>query len=236
MALNSLFALDPTKYGLRTGAGSFRRVGEAKRQLTAAELLEGLSAPEAPTNVPTVTPLSDAAKNAVEGFSGYRSSTAQNIRNIFGAGEVPSITNSLLDPGYAERLRTSARIDKTYRDRYNQAADIASNFYSYYQNQIKAPTDTYNAQVRAYNAVLDPYKQELADYKTAREERVKNYNASSIDPAYVDKQTSRTQGDILADTQLYSENLHNLMIDRISTQPVIDEVSSLFSRSSGGTK
>lgn len=229
MALNSLFNLDPTKFTLSKNSGAFRRVGETSRQLSLSELLAGLSAPAVPTNIPEVTPLSDTTKADAEGFTSLRQSTAQNIRNILNAGDLASITNYLMDPSYSARLRASIGQGGNAA-KYTAAANAAEGFYSHYMNDIKAPINTYNQQVSAYNAVVDPYKAEYDKYAAEREARVKDYNKSMVNPDLVDKQATETTGDVLAESDLYSQNLHNLMLDRISAQPQIDEMSALFAK------
>lgn len=226
MALKSLFDLDPTRFGIKAGAGSFKRVGEIPKQLSLSELLTGLQPPTLPENIPQVTPLSDTTKQYFSGIQDLIGSTAQTVSSQMSNHPPASMLvsgNNLFDYDWPRSLRFMGEA---------AAANTVETFQTGYKAK-KAEGDVYNQQAQAYRAATDPYRAELAKYETAREERVKNYNTSALNPDLVQKRRSETTGDVLAESDLYSENLHNMMIDRISAQPVIDEMSSLFSSAKG---
>lgn len=237
MALKSLFDLDPTKYGIKPGAGAFRRVGEASRQLSLSELLQGLTAPTFPENVPTVTPLTEDQLAQVNrwptDFTGFATQYA-NMSNAAKIGMTVDQAKAALSrggTGYDYALNARKK-DWAAEDEIWQQYLITEQ-YKAAKAANEGITSGYNKQVADYNAVMDPYKTKLDEYKTEREERAKNYNTSALNPELVTKKHTETTGERLAESDLYSENLHSLMIDRISNQPMMDEVSSLFSGAKG---
>lgn len=243
MKLNSLFDLDESGFSMGRG-GTFRRIKEnSSKPLNLSDLIQGLQAPTVPTNVPTVNPLDAATKQLVANFPASRQSTASQIASILGLGfgasarDTALAYNALIDPAYSTRLfNAPSYLPNVQKQAMSTAGSIAQSFYSNYANNIKAPTDKYNAEVAAYNAVVDPYKKQVADYNAEVQRRASNVNEGLINPDRVTKQAQESTGDVLAESDLYSDDLHNMMIDRISTQPIIDKMSAMFSPQSGGSK
>jgi len=233
MSVNSLFNLDPTKYSLGKNSSTFRRVSEIPRQLSLSELLTGLQTPTVPSNIPTITPLTDEQKAQVDrwptDFTGFASAYA-NVK-IPGVSQTVDGAKKVLSSGGT----SYAYAAKAMKDDWAAKNQIWSQYliteqYKAAKAANESITSAYNNQVKAYNTVLDPYRAEVDTYNKAKDERVKNYNVTAVNPDLVTKETSQTTGDRLAESDLYSENLHNMMIDRISAQPVIDQVSSMFAK------
>ena len=251
MALNSLFNLDPTKYSLGRSSGAFSRVGETKGGLTLAELMQGLTPPTAPTNAPTVNPLDESIKTLMQSF-GPAKGALTGILNQIGTQYESNIVNNTPYQTYSHSMRVQggSLFDPYYyyvpiyvQDPAVNAARTAFDPYrSTYTSklpeyQAAAPTiDTYNQEVAAYKGVVDPYKAEVNAYNTERESRAANYNVSSLSPNLVRKERVATEGEQLGATDLYSDQLHNLMLDKVSAanyDPAQDQVSALFA---GSTK
>lgn len=238
MSLKSLFDLDSDKFDLGKNSGTFRRVREKTQQLSLSELMKGISAPVLPSNIPTVTPLSEADKARVDSFSGLAATLAQQATAARPYGQWLGDADSIrrgsaylegVAAGWykvgARKEAADARTYKSYADQY--AAEKA---------YLESMTSGYNNQVKAYNAVVDPYKTEVDKYNQERQVRAGNYNTVAINPELVTKQTQESTGDVLAESDLYSDDLHNMMIERISTQPILDKVAAMFSPQSGGSK
>lgn len=238
MALKSLFNLDPSRFSIRPGAGSFRRVADTgQKQLSLADLLGDLQTPTVPENIPKVNPVDTDA------ISGFMSTfgPAKSAREQLGAQLAAALKTSL--PVAYTRLDTNFRpstvrfADEQYlvdiQNKYDPYRSVYNTGNTQYESTYKPQIDTYNQEVSAYKDVVDPFKAELDAYNTEATRRTGEYNTALVNPNRVDKKRSETTGDVLADSDLYSENLHNMMIDRISAQPVIDEMSSLFSSAKG---
>lgn len=118
------------------------------------------------------------------------------------------------------------------QDAYNPYRSNYNSNINQYNTSIKPSIDTYNSEITAYNAAISEVKQDISEYQAEVTKRANEANTGLVNPNRVDKETSQKTGDILSDTELYSEGLHSMMIDRISAQPVIDEMSALFSKGS----
>lgn len=248
MDLKSLFNLDPTKYGVRPGAGSFKRVTElGQKPISLADLLGDLKAPTVPENIPTVNPIDTDAINSFMQTFGPAKGTYDSTWNQVSQAVDPYrrfdslVSQSLLagTPVGETRDWANYNVGTTNYRRYQTLLQGINSFSPYRStytsglgqyNTYKPQIDTYNSEVSAYKSVVDPFNAELTAYNTEAQRRAGEQNTALVNPARVDKETSQTTGDRLAESQLYSEDLHNMMIDRISAQPVMDEISSLFSR------
>ncbi len=252
MDIRSLFKLDSGKYSLSNSAGAFRRVKENTKPLSIVDLIGDLVAPKIPSKeeLPKVTPVD------VEGINSFMSAFAPS------KAAWDSIFNQLavqVDPyrRYDSTLTTALQAGKPVGDMrdwkyytygttnynrlqaFNAANQAFTPYRSTYLNGIgqynttyKPQIDTYNAEVSAYNAATADVRKEVDEYQAEVSRRASEANTGLVNPNRVDKETSQKTGDILADTELYSEGLHSMMIDRISAQPVIDEMSALFSKGS----
>jgi len=252
MDIRSLFKLDSGKYSLSNSAGAFRRVKENTKPLSIGDLIGDLVAPKIPSKeeLPKVTPVD------TEGINSFMSAFGPS------KGTLDSLVSGLMSaykmhPGYESTVRDSIVAGTPVRDArdwkyytygtsfYNanqslkQAISTFNPYRSTYSSGIgqynttyKPQIDTYNAEVSAYNAATADVRKEVDEYQAEVSRRTSEANTGLVNPNRVDKETSQKTGDILADTELYSEGLHSMMIDRISAQPVIDEMSALFSKGS----
>lgn len=248
MDLKSLFNLDPTKYGVKPGAGSFKRVTElGQKPISLADLLGDLKAPTVPENIPTVNPIDTDAINSFMQTFGPAKGALTGILQQSGGLYESNIINNTPYQKYSHSIKSLVGFNSwgnpqyyNFPVYYDAAAPYRAAFDPYrstytsnvgqYDTVYKPQIDTYNSEVSAYKAVVDPFNAELNAYNTEAQRRAGEQNAALVNPNRVDKETSQTTGDRLAESQLYSEDLHNMMIDRISAQPVMDEISSLFSR------
>ena len=246
MALKSLFDLDPTRFGIKAGAGAFKRVADiGQKQLSLADLIGDLQAPTVPTNIPKVTPIDT---NAINSFmstfvpaKSMRTSLVNQMTSNFGQFDWGSWLDQRLTgqqspydwdeyPMGSEQGRAWEALKYTVQPAYDPYRSIYNTGNPQYNNTYKPQIDTYNQEVAAYKSVVDPFKAQLDAYNTEAQRRIRDANVGLVNPSRVDKRAAETSGDILAESALYSENLHNLMIDRVSAQPQIDEMSALFSK------
>lgn len=237
MNLKSLFNLDSGKYSLSNSAGAFRRVKENTKPLSLADLIGDLIAPKIPTaeELPKVNPIDTGSVNSfMQVFGpakGARDSLGQQLAS--GTNTSLAVAQSRLDSNF--RPKVQGPLDQFLIDIQNAYNPYRSNYNSninQYNTSIKPSIDTYNSEITAYNAATSEVKQDISEYQAEVTKRANEANTGLVNPNRVDKETSQKTGDILSDTELYSEGLHSMMIDRISAQPVIDEMSALFSKGS----
>lgn len=236
--LKSLFNLDSDRFGLNPGAGAFRRVTEKSKSLSIGDLLRGLVAPTIPDNLPTVNPIDDSVVDYMKQFMPAQSTRTSLVNQLVKAGIPKASAEYRLDTNYTPpnwqnysdttALYQANRAYDPYRSTYN------SLYPQYSANQSKV--DTYNQEVTEYKNVVGDLNQEVTAFKTEAEKRFQDANTGLINPDRVNKQAQQSTGDVLAESDLYSDDLHNMMIDRISTQPIIDKMSAMFSGSGGGSK
>lgn len=277
MALNPLFNLDPTKFGLGKGSGTFRRVNQAKEgvKLDIGSLLAGISspgpftgvAPNLPTNLPEITPIDPAL------LSGYQSK--QSALESMIAQAIARRNQGVTNPGSYDQQRASALQEmqrgpayyQSILDKYGSSLSNADYVrfqrdqaatYGSYRDQLQSviptlqtETSRYNTEVGAYKAVVDPYKDDITAYKTAAEDynrRLAEYNAQKdpiINNAYSefqksakvspDKRRIASTGEELGATDLYSDELHNQMLQRIAEVTLREQAAAGTSLQPGVT-
>ena len=259
MGLKDLFNLDPTRYFLSNSAGAFRRVRENSKPLSLGDLMRDLVAPTIPTNLPTVNPIDTESVNSFMSVFGpasaARDAHAQQAVNRFGFNGYRSlingqwVTQSPIDVarGYIDarnipRNYTSYPYGSSYYNdgvfwdtlqrSYDPYRSVYSSNVAAYNTTYKPQIDTYNSEVSAYKAATADFNSDVEAYNAEASKRAAEANAGLVNPDRVTKQTQEATGDVLAESDLYSDDLHNMMIDRISTQPIIDKMSTMFS--SGG--
>lgn len=237
MNLNSLFNLDSGKYSLSNSAGAFRRVIENTKPLSLADLIGDLIAPKIPTaeELPKVNPIDTESVNSFMQVFGPASSARTSLAQQLASGTNTSlgVAQTRLDTNF--RPKVQGPLDQFLIDIQNAYDPYRSAYNSninQYNTSIKPSIDTYNSEITAYNAATSEVKQDISEYQAEVTKRANEANTGLVNPNRVDKETSQKTGDILSDTELYSEGLHSMMIDRISAQPVIDEMSALFSKGS----
>lgn len=237
MGLKDLFNLDPTRYFLSNSAGSFRRVRENSKPLSLGDLLKDLVAPTVPTNLPTVNPIDTESINSFMQMFGPASAARDRIASQMAADLKSSlpVAYNRLDTRFApsswkdwsgDYLRSVQAAYDPYRSAYS--SNVAA-----YNTTYKPQIDTYNSEVSAYKSATADFNSDVEAYKAEASKRAAEANVGLVNPDRVTKQTQEATGDVLAESDLYSDDLHNMMIDRISTQPIIDKMSTMFS---GGGK
>lgn len=258
MGLKDLFNLDPTRYFLSNSAGAFRRVRENSKPLSLGDLMRDLVAPTIPTNLPTVNPIPD--REALDSFMqvfGPSKGALTSILGQVGNQYEGNVVNNTPAAKFSHSIKVQTGggyfdgfqwVPATYyyapvyvNDPAVDAARAAFNPYrsTYttklpeYNSTYKPQIDTYNSEVSAYKAATADFKSDVEAYNAEASKRAAEANVGLINPDRVNKQTQEATGDVLAESDLYSDDLHNMMIERISTQPIIDKMSTMFS---GGGK
>jgi hypothetical protein len=234
MAINSLFDLDPSKFTLGKGSGTFRRVGEVGKKLNLSELMEGVSVPTAPTNVPTVTPLTAEQQSQIDAWGSDFTGFATRYMNSAPKGihyTLDSAKRALSTGGTSYAYAQNAVKNKWSAKDEIWGQYLVTQDYLGKKNANQAITSAYNNEVSAYKAVVDPYKDQVAAYNQERETRAADYNKYAIDPALVSKEHNASTGEQLGASDLYSDQLHTMMLDKVSAanfEPEQDQVSSMF--------
>jgi len=218
MDLKSLFNLDSSKYSLSNSAGAFRRVKEGTKSLSLADLLGDLIAPKIPTaaELPKVNPIdTDSVNSFMQLFGpakGARDSLGQQLAS--GTNTSLAVAQSRLDSNF--RPKVQGPLDQFLIDIQNAYDPYRSSYntnLSQYNTSIKPQIDTYNSEVSAYKAATAGVQADIAEYQAEAQKRASEANVGLVNPSRVTKQTQESTGDVLAESDLYSDDLHNMMIE-----------------------
>lgn len=99
---------------------------------------------------------------------------------------------------------------------------------------FKAEADKYKKDATAYNAQIDVYKKGIDTYNKTREGYTNQFQADQQKNAVVNKQSVQAEGEQLAATDLYSDSLHQQMIEKVgaaNAEPTEDIMTTLYSGS-----
>jgi len=257
--LNSLFALDPTQYSMGRNSGFF--TGVVKKNdadaLELGKLLSTLSVPQFtgktpsydPANVPVVNPI---PQDIVDGFTSAKAKLTPFYDFYRSQTSTPNISDAQIDALYRKGTgywHDLGRYSKSAADKYfpiEARVNDYINLSNSINSQYKPYYDKYNAEVAARNKFLLPYKPEIdaynksiTQYNTDVEKYKKQYNsifdqfqADRQKTAVADQEQMQSEGNALAASDLYSDDLHNQMLQRVASAnaPTEDNVSSLFAR------
>lgn len=227
MATPTLFNLDPTQFSLGRSTGRIQQLVGNPTQQNAAELGKLLSAltpvtaekPVAPDTWPTVTLVNPQLQtNADAAYRTYQSWQQQ--------------VNNLASANLTELGKQTLRTREANRD-------SALNQY----NSIKATLDAENARYQKeqaeYDRVVVPFKQKSEAYvadvnRYASEfENTRNKFQSDYLNQDVNQDPILSEGETLAASSLYSDTLHQQMLEKIAeanAEPASDSLTSLYSR------
>lgn len=125
-----------------------------------------------------------------------------------------------------------------YKTKYEPVINQYISDVNAYNTQAQTKTSTYNTEVTAYNKILDEYKSKVNTYntdvtryqkevETTRDKFQKEYLSQNVNQELIP-----AEGEQLAASSLYSDTLHQEMINKIAaanSEPASDRVTSLYS-------
>lgn len=254
--IKSLFNLDPTRYTSGRNTGVFSRIGESGRTLNLDQILQGLKPPTIPENLPTVNPIGDEVTAFMESFAPAKSMHDSFRQALMSAGfnsSVASADYTLSNPWktyksikYALAPSKNYQLAGLLRDiiipQYGQYVSPYNTLNPQYESTYKPKIDAYNTEVESYNAVVNPLRAEVDAYNAEKDRRLTDVNAAMVNPDLVTKKSSGNIGEQLANKELYSDELHNLMLQKMAevsatqsevSTPSGDGVSRMFSAKKG---
>jgi hypothetical protein len=200
--------------------------------------MKGVNTPSVPSNIPSVNPIDDSLISFMQQFAPAKSAKTSADAALMKLSRVTTdnYQNSYLWENRKYLLYGSAPYNKYLNmksivDSYTPYKSAYDSGITQYNTSVKPTIDTYNNEVSAYKAVVDPYKDQVAAYNQERETRAADYNKYAIDPALVSKEHNASTGEQLGASDLYSDHLHTMMLDKVSAanfEPEQDQVSSMF--------
>lgn len=246
MALNPLFNLDPSRYELGRGSGMLRKVVTARpdRNAELGSLISGLQTPVAPdtSTLPTVNQLDDVWKQNRSNLLKMRDFAIKNLvqvgRGTFGYGGAEAILNG--DKSYLNQS-TSQGVKMQIQEYQNQWLKQYANPWKESEAALKEyqkQAEAYNKEFKKIEPAITQYNKEVKGYNKEKGNIIQDYQNSLIDPARVEQKQQQAAGQSLQDSALYSDDLHNMMLQKIgevnqeALLPTQDSVSNLY----GGTK
>lgn len=239
-SIPTLFNLDPTQFALGRNTGRFKQLVGAPTTQNPAELgnllqgITGITADrpedfslEKPVPQYTGQSLIDKALslldtsnvriNSIANFdaSGVRANASGYIKNLVEGN--PVTINSFMNAEGAQNVI------------YNRAVAALQSA----QAPYKADIDAYNTALQSYKTKAETYAADvnryLGEQETARNKFQSEYLGQDVEDPNI-----LASGDVLAASSLYSDQLHQQMIERIAeanadVMPGSDQVTSLYS-------
>lgn len=244
--VGSLFNLNRENYAPVVSAGAFTPVGSVPinrgANIQIADLLAGLTPPSSDPVFPNINVDVNALQSLIQGVPDYITQIKnewlqENPTGFYG------VQNKFDTPDYyfkftpligSRPTRSTGETQESYEIRlanYNMQQKYLAR-----TNEIKNLTSQYNTEATARANAINSYNSEVNAYNTEKNSRVAGVNALVIDPAYVTQQRAESRGQILGSTDLYSDQLHQLMLNKVGEAnsdagvPAADSMSSLFAR------
>lgn len=239
MATPTLFNLDPTQFALGRSTGRLQQLVGAPTQQSVIELgkmLQGISpvSLEKPGEFTMEAPVFADPKT-----------TYKNYLNV---GNVDKTVNSIasmsddwvrgyLNSDRALELVLSGQTSDPLNTAYTKNVAIRSmqEISRAYNEAIKAEAakaDPYNAAVAEYKKRAEAYNTEVNRYNTELETTRNKFQSEYLNQD-VNQDPTLSEGEVLAASNLYSDTLHQQMLERIAdanTDPASDSLTSLYSR------
>ena len=235
-SIPTLFNLDPTQFALGRNTGRFKQLVGAPTTQNPAEL-----------------------GNLLQGITGI---TAARPEDFSLEKPVLNIPAEMQGKNFAGNLSTAQAAYDKAEDNVRKAEDVArkmgynpllNNYYTV-RNQARSALNTAQSEYNAYNSVQEAFKKEADAYNTALQSyktKAETY-AADVNRYLGEQETARNKfqseylgqdvedpnilasGDVLAASSLYSDQLHQQMIERIAeanadVMPGSDQVTSLYS-------
>ena len=247
MTQPTLYNLDPTQFALGRSTGKFRQMTRVPESLEARDdigsIISGIPSPTLPK--PEAPDLSkfeltgddinkiNAAKKAMDaavlnvynawGGSSYYTRGQGSVVSEFNKGYHTSQLQKADSSWDAwGKMSYSARQEAEYK-RQKAVLDKYSNI-----------TTAYNNEVSAYKKSADAYNKQVGEYKKKLEGVGNTYQANRQNaPVNLYNPEVDYQGNTLAASSLYSDNLHQMMLNSVgaaNAEPASDQLTSIYSR------
>lgn len=227
MALKSLFNLDPTKYSIKESPGSFRRVGEVNNRLdgiNVVKLLEGLTAPTEPTLAPVTHKASDLQKQA-DAFKNQALSLLTQGRDLSSSFGVLTTLAKMKENFDAREYSRPELYGGENEGNIRTLANLQNQYLSS-RNALQSKVDEYNSQIRANETAVSSYNKQVAAFNKEKNSRLDSVYAALVDPTLISGETSATSGQRLGATELYSDDLHRLMLERVGQRNAEEKLAA----------
>lgn len=238
MALPSLFNLDPQSFALGKGSGTLRRVSQNQpaRQLDLAALMQDVAKPVQAV-IKEQTPLTDEQKAAFEAVATpYNKAKAEAAQYYAQYKSLARAMGSYV-PGSMGYTQVALAAQGAKRN-YDRALAAQNKLQAEY-DKAYAPIYEYNNLAKINQAEIDRYNKEVGVYNTEQGKRVNSFSNSlqnSAESLVMQRPNQQNTGEALAESDLYSDELYGMMLQRVgqaNAEPVDDSVSSLYSASKG---
>lgn len=235
-SIPTLFNLDPTQFALGRNTGRFKQLVGAPTTQNPAELgnlLQGITGITAarPEDFSLEKPvLNIPAEMQGKNFAGNLSAAQADrdkwdrlANNLRGANLTEAGKQVLR--GYESNLSIAQGYLNTAQSEYNA--------YNSVQEAFKKEADAYNTALQSYKTKAETYAADvnryLGEQETARNKFQSEYLGQDVEDPNI-----LASGDVLAASSLYSDQLHQQMIERIAeanadVMPGSDQVTSLYS-------
>lgn len=235
-SIPTLFNLDPTQFALGRNTGRFKQLVGAPTTQNPAELgnlLQGI------TGITAARPEDFSLEKPVLNIPAEMQ--GKNFAGNLSAAQAAYNQATALVQGLANANRTAAG-EQVYQQRlanqrtaqgYLNTAQSEYNAYNSVQEAFKKEADAYNTALQSYKTKAETYAADvnryLGEQETARNKFQSEYLGQDVEDPNI-----LASGDVLAASSLYSDQLHQQMIERIAeanadVMPGSDQVTSLYS-------
>lgn len=233
MALPSLFTLDPNSFSLGKNSGTLRRIvqNQPERQIDLARLMEGVTAPKQ-AEIKQQTPLSEDVIAAYEKVAAPYNQAKAQAEALNKQYRAIASQMRKLQVGSSAYVQASLAAQGA-KSRYQDALAIQNKLQSAY-DKAYAPIYEYNNLAKINKAEVDRYNKEAAAYNKEQEKRVTGFtnDLQSRAGEFIQQDPNQqTTGDVLAESDLYSDELYGMMLKKVgaaNAEPIEDQVSSLY--------